>query len=113
VSLGARDEEMPRSWTELRAYMDRMYASDVLAVGADARALASGVLKPPFGPLSTPLSALNRRIAIGTMPPAIRDAYGFAWTAADERRLAFAGRWIRRVRHVLPPQVALWRQARG
>src|SRR6266852_9939357 len=59
-----------------------------------------------------PLLALARLPTVGLLPPAIRDAYGFEWTARQERRLAMLSAVVR---HALPrasPVLRHWPAAR-
>jgi uncharacterized protein (DUF2236 family) len=51
-------------------------------------------------------------LTIGSLPPSIREAYGFEWRARDER--AFA-RWmalLRTLLRALPPPARQWPMAR-
>lgn len=112
VALGARDEEVPRTWSALNAYLTQMYASGSIAVGAAARELASAVLRPPLSSLIAPITGLNRLVTIGTLPPHVREQYGIVWSERDERRLASAFRMLAAVRRRLPDRVAYWPEAR-
>jgi uncharacterized protein (DUF2236 family) len=110
-ALGAR-EGAPRSWADLRSYLDRMYSSGEIVVGKEARALAAAVLRPPFAPLVAPAARVNWLLTVGLLPPSIRAQYGFTWTPSDERALE---RWtviIRGIRRWLPDAVALWPESR-
>jgi uncharacterized protein (DUF2236 family) len=96
----------------MRAYLDRMYASNALAVGTQGRQLASAVLSPSGGCLVAPATWINRVVTIGLLPPSIREQYGLTWTDRDARlctrllsSLRFGRRW-------LPAAVALWPEAR-
>jgi uncharacterized protein (DUF2236 family) len=112
VALGARDADVPRTWSALRAYLDAMYASAHIVVGRQARGLASAVLRPAVPLAITPVTAANRLITIGLLPDPIRRQYGFSWSQARERRLHRALGLIRRVRRAAPAAVALWPEAR-
>jgi uncharacterized protein (DUF2236 family) len=112
IDLGAREREVPRTWNALRAYLDRMYASGSIAVSAQARALASAVLAPPFAPFVAPAAWINRLVTVGMLPERIRAEYGFRWTAADERACASATALIRGIRRVMPAAIALWPEAK-
>jgi uncharacterized protein (DUF2236 family) len=112
IALGARAADVPRTWAALNAYVAGVYASGVLAVGSDARVLAGAVLAPPLPGLFDPAAAFARRLALGTLPDTIRQAYGYGWTAHDARRFARAERWLRRARRAMPAVVALWPEAR-
>jgi uncharacterized protein (DUF2236 family) len=112
IALGAREHEVPRSSAALGAYLDRMYASESIAVGAQARALASAVLAPPFAPLVAPVTWMNRLVTIGLLPGRIRTEYGFGWTAGQQRALARALTAVRLARRVTPAALALWPEAK-
>jgi uncharacterized protein (DUF2236 family) len=110
-ALGVRDGE-PRSWRDVRQYVDRMYATGQIAVSRDARELAEAVLAPPFSWALAPATHVNRLFTIGLLPAFLREQYGFAWTAADERALERWTRFLRATRPWLPDRAALWREAR-
>lgn len=109
IELGARDEEVPRSWVGVLEYLDRTYASGAIAVSAQARDLAHAVVSPPA---IAPLAASTRVLTIGLLPPHIRSAYGFDWSARDEQRLDRTCKRLRAIRRILPQPIALWPEAR-
>lgn len=110
-ALGVR-QGVPDTWRALRDYLDRMYASGSIAVGRDARALARGVLAPPLSGLVAPARRINRLFTVGTLPPPLREQYGFAWTPRDARALDRTIRVLRAARRVAPDVLALWPEAR-
>lgn len=112
IDLGARPEEVPRSWAATGDYLARMYASGAIAVSAQARELAAAVLAPPLAWAAGPLASMNRLVTLGLLPGPIRDQYGLTWDARDEVRLARSMRGLRAVRRVLPRRVAWWPEAR-
>ena len=112
VALGADGLAVPHSWAALVSYLNATYASGTIAVGPQARELASAVLAPPFAPFVAPVAWINRVISVGLLPPAIRAQYGFSWTAADQRLFARLCGAIRHTRQVLPTTVAWWPEAR-
>jgi uncharacterized protein (DUF2236 family) len=112
IALGARDAETPRRWRELRSYMSRQLASPEIAVGPQARALAAAVLAPPIRALLWPGLAVNRLVAVGTLPARIREEYGFAWTPRDARRLARVIRVVRASRRLPLSLLWQWPEAR-
>jgi uncharacterized protein (DUF2236 family) len=113
IDLGARDRDVPRTWRDLQLYLDRMYASGSIAVSAQARALASSVLTPPFAPLVAPAAWMNRLVTIGLLPQGVRREYGFAWSAGRERSLTRVTGLVRILRGLTPPAIAYWPEARG
>lgn len=111
-ALGVREGE-PRSWRELRAYMDRMYESGQIRVGTQARQLATEVLRPSFTWALAPAARVNWLCTVGWLPPSIRQEYGFRWSARDERALERWTRAIRGIRPWIPATLATWRNARS
>ncbi len=71
VALMARSDEVPRTWAEARAYLDRMYGSGTLEVTEQARALARAVLSPPAATawIAGPATWTNRIVTLGMLPP--------------------------------------------
>lgn len=112
VALGGDPHRAPLTWSALRQYVGDVYRSGVLAVGEDARGIAAAVLAPRVGGLPLPGVSIHRLITIGLLPSPIRDAYGFAWNHAHERRLQRALRALRVARRVMPDLLARWRDAR-
>jgi uncharacterized protein (DUF2236 family) len=112
-ALGAHPDALPRTWRGLRAYLDAQYASGRIAVGHEAHTLAASLLSPVGGPIGraivTPLVSL---LAVGSLPPAIRQQYGFAWSAGRQRRFDTVMSVVRRIRSVLPGSLATWRISR-
>ena len=112
VELGAKQGGVPRSWRGLREYIECMYASGQITVGAQARELAGTILYPPFGILGAPAACLNRLLTFKTLPPAVLRQYGFHRTTQNERALALLVPSLRMLRHIVPDTVASWRAAR-
>lgn len=112
LALGVRDAEVPRTWADLEAYLTREYASGRIAVGRDARLIATAVLFPPLRVVSGPFAWLSRLITLGLLPPAIREQYGYAWNAKRDRELGRTLAWLRRARSVAPRFLAWWPDAR-
>lgn len=112
VALNARAGEVPCSWDALQKYLDRMYASGQITVSAQARELAAAILSPPFGPLGTPGTAMNRLLTLGTLPAGVRSQYGFERRRRDDRALELVVHGLRRLRRPLPDRLAKWKPAR-
>lgn len=112
ILLGAASDEVPRTWADLQAFMAAQIADGVVSVGADARTLAPAILRPPVGRLVWPLPAMGELVTVGSLPPAIRDGYGFTWTDARERRFQRALATVRRLRAMAPDAMARWPEAR-
>jgi len=114
VALGASPHEVPRSWRELRAYLDRRYASGEIVVGREAL-MVSGALLCPIRQawerqIITPTLTL---LAAGLLPDHVRAQYGFKWNAVRAARFGRMMSLVRRVRRVLPGFIALWKRARS
>jgi uncharacterized protein (DUF2236 family) len=113
IELGARADQVPRTWAENAAYVERMSRSGTIAVGAQARELAALVLSPPFARLAGPATWTNRLITVGLLSNDMRRQFGLVWSErhADwmPRILAF----LRSARRVMPSTVALWPEAQG
>ena len=110
--LGMPADWLPRDSSQLDAYMRAMLANGTLSVNDTSRALARAVLYPDHWRLAWPLLRAMQVLTIGSLPPSIRDAYGFEWGARDQRALA---RWtsvVRTLVRLLPPVARVWPLAR-
>jgi uncharacterized protein (DUF2236 family) len=110
--IGLPEAACPRDTAALAAYFEALRASGALAVGETAKRLAAAILRPPFAWVARPLASLHRDLSVGTLPPWLRETYGFAWGAADERRLREATDRVRRIRAHAPEALARWPEAR-
>lgn len=110
--LGMPAGWLPRDASELDAYMRNTLDSGRLVVTGTSRALAHAVLYPPRWRVAWPAFRPMQLLTIGSLPPAIREAYGFAWGTREERALA---RWTWALRLLLrlsPSVVREWPIAR-
>jgi uncharacterized protein (DUF2236 family) len=110
--LGMPAGWLPRHSVALDAYLRGMLAGDTLVVTDTSRALARALLYPPGWRVAWPAFRVMQLLTIGTLPPAIRQAYRFEWRARDERALA---RWtavLRMSRRMLPGVAREWPIAR-
>jgi uncharacterized protein (DUF2236 family) len=112
VILGARSADVPRTWRQVQDYLNAQLASGRVTVGADARALAPAILRPPFGRFVWPLQRAGELLTVGSLPSAIRDAYGFTWNDARQRRHERVLATLRAVRARTPDLIARWPEAR-
>jgi uncharacterized protein (DUF2236 family) len=112
IALGATDDDVPRSWAALRAYLDREYASGSIEVGRQARDVAAALLSPVPGLAAGPVTALAKLLAAGLLPVEIRREYGFAWSDRREQLFRVGLRVFRGARRVLPRRITWWPQAR-
>jgi uncharacterized protein (DUF2236 family) len=103
---------LPRDSAQLATYMGEMLAGGRLVVTDTSRAVARAVLYPPKWYAAWPAFRAMQLLTIGSLPPSIRQAYGFEWRARDAR--AFA-RWTALLRtsvRLMPPVAREWPMAR-
>jgi len=112
LALAAREEEVPRTWKDLRCYLEGMYASRAIAVGTQGRELAGAVLSPSGGWLVAPATWINRTITVGLLPLQVREQYGMTWAPRQDRTVARLIAFLRTTRRVLPDAIALWPESR-
>jgi uncharacterized protein (DUF2236 family) len=108
---------MPAGWlpsdsAQLDTYMRDMLASSNIVVTDTSRALARAVLYPPRWRIVWPAFRVLQLLTIGTLPPAIREAYGFEWRARDARAFVRWTTMVRTVVRLLPPVAREWPVAR-
>jgi uncharacterized protein (DUF2236 family) len=112
VVLGASPDGVPRTWLQLQDFIAEQIESGAVTVGADARALGPSILRPAFGWLLWPLQSAGELVTIGSLPPAIRNGYGFTWNAGRERRRQRVIATLRALRPLTPDLFARWPEAR-
>lgn len=103
---------LPRTGADLDAYMREMLDGGSLAITERTRALAHAALFPPRWQLLWPAFRPVQLMTIGLLPPAIRDAYGFSWTAREARALV---RWttvLRLLLRAIPAFIRHWPASR-
>ena len=111
--LGMPAGWLPRDTAQLDAYMQEMLSSGRLAVTDTSRALAHAVLYPPQWYLAWPAFRAVQLMTIGSLPPSIRQAYGFEWRARDARAFARWTAFLRMSLRLLPPLAREWPAARA
>jgi uncharacterized protein (DUF2236 family) len=92
--------------------MREMLAGGRIAVTDTSRALARAVLYPPQWHAGWPAFRAMQLVTIGSLPPSIRQAYGFEWRARDERAFARWTALLRTSRRLLPALAREWPMAR-
>ena len=110
--LGTPDGWLPRESAQLETYMREMLDGGGLVVTDTSRALAHALLYPPQWYLAWPAFRAMQLITIGTLPPSIREAYGFKWCPRDQRALSRWSILLRISRRLLPPIAREWPIAR-
>ena len=88
-AFGCPRSEQPATLADFEAYWDEQVRT--IDVTDTARRLAADILRPklPLGlhwPL-WPVIATFRLVTVGTLPEPVRTRFGYAWTAARQRRL--------------------------
>jgi uncharacterized protein (DUF2236 family) len=111
-AFGIPRGQLPRSFSELRRYMDAMYDSGQIAVTDVAKTLALAIVYPPAPALAGPLLAPMRLTTIGLLPPTIREGYGFHWDGRAEARLRLSAGLARHALPLLPGFARYWPAAR-
>jgi uncharacterized protein (DUF2236 family) len=110
--LGMPAGWLPRDSTQLDTYMREMLEGGSLVVTGTSRALARAVLYPPKWRVAWPAFRAMQLLTIGSLPPSIRLAYGFKWSAGDERALARWTTLLRTSLRLLPRLAREWPMAR-
>jgi len=97
-------ELIPATVPELRAYLQGVYGSGILRVNDSARRIADLFRDPPKEAEWRPVLKGVSRLAFGTLPPVLREAYGFP--LGDVRRAAMRATFAaaRLLRPALPPR---------
>ena len=110
--LGIPAGLLPRDSAHVDAYVHGMMDGRRLDVSQRSRRLARAILFPPGWRLLWPAFRPWQLMTIGTLPAAIRDAYGFTWTARDARALARWAAALRLLRRASPAFLREWPAAR-
>jgi uncharacterized protein (DUF2236 family) len=110
--LGMPAGWLPRDSAQLDTYIRTMLEGDTLVVTETSRALAQALLYPPHWYLAWPAFRAMQLITIGSLPPAIREAYGFMWRPRDARALSRWTMLLRTARWLLPRVAREWPIAR-
>jgi len=113
ASLGTALEVPPELWPANRAAFADYWqdATGRLAVDDTIRAQADALWRAEKAPRWVrPLMPLNRFVTADLLPPAVREAYGMAWTTRDQRRADLLWSVVRVVYPRLPLRVRTWPQ---
>lgn len=113
--LGIKSAHMPAAFDDVAGYVDEMVHDRLSANPTTAEVLASLELRevaaPPHFPtaLWTAMKPLGRTVlrdfTVGTLPAALRERMGLAWTAADERRLDRLRTLVRTASRAIPDRL--------
>jgi uncharacterized protein (DUF2236 family) len=110
--LGMPSGWLPRDSVQLANYMREMLAGGSIVVTDTSRALARALLYPPRWYVAWPAFRPMQLLAIGSLPPSIREAYGFEWRRREARALARWAALLRASSRLLPPLAREWPMAR-
>jgi uncharacterized protein (DUF2236 family) len=112
AALGIPPGRLPRAERELREYLDAMLAGGAIAVTDTARRLSREIIRPPAPALVRPALWVAALPAIGLLPAAIREAYGFTWSGGRARALRVLAAATRGGLPLAPPALRYWAMAR-
>jgi uncharacterized protein (DUF2236 family) len=110
--LGMPAGWLPQDSAQLDSYMREMLAGGSIVVTDTSRAVARAVLYPPKWYVAWPAFRAMQLLTIGSLPPSIRQAYGFEWHARDVRAFARWTALLRTSLRLLPPVAREWPMAR-
>ena len=110
--LGMPAGWLPRDSAQLDTYMGEMLASGSIVVTDTSRSLARSLLYPPQWYAVWPVFRAMQLLTIGSLPPSIRQAYGFEWRARDVRAFARWTALLRTSLRLLPPFAREWPMAK-
>ncbi len=108
VLFGLAWEDSPATWADFVDYWEHMVTTDALHVVPEARDLAIDiVMHPPVPAALRPAVEVVNQVTIGSLPPTVREQYGFSWDPIRALALATGRETVKRlVRPVLPPPLA-------
>jgi uncharacterized protein (DUF2236 family) len=109
LAFGIPRRLLPERYAGYRAALHETLASDLLAVGPEARALAAAVLRPKLPLLPAAVWEPAVRLTTALLPPRLREAYGLRLGARERlesalwtRSQRLTWRFVPRARRALP-----------
>lgn len=111
--LGIPIGSLPRTMAQLSTYMEQMYASGEIAISDIARQLARDVVAPPVPRPLRPFVWLLQLPAVGLLPQAIRESYGFSWGPVKGTVLRSSAAALRTFLYLAPSVLRHWPRARA
>lgn len=105
--LGIPQDRFPTTLRDFESYLHDMLESG-LRIDDRALGLAKLVLRPPTRLLPGPAMIPMEVITAGLLPPVLRESYGLAWGAGQQRAYRFAVRTLPRVVAMTPPVFRVW-----
>ena len=97
-------ERIPSTVTSLEDYVTEMVGSGELVVTDAARRVAGLFFDPPRDAQWRPVLRAVARLAIGTLPEAVREGYGFPSGTGNRASVRATLAGLRTVRPLLPPK---------
>ena len=95
--FGVPERVLPPTLADFRVYQRDLIESDVLSVGADARAIAETVLQPPVPAALRPAVRTLALLNVGLLPEPLRERYGLGFGRRERALLAASDRVARRL----------------
>ena len=106
--LGIPRDRFPLTLRDFDAYLEEMITSGPVQVDQRARDLAKLVLRPRLRLLPGPAMIPFEVVTAGLLPAALRDQYGLAWGAGQQRAYRLAVRTVPRLVALTPPLLRVW-----
>jgi uncharacterized protein (DUF2236 family) len=100
--LGVPRDRIPPTIEGLRAWLGDVERSGILQVSEASQQVAALFRDPPREAEWRPVLGVVAQLAFGTLPPALRSAYGIEWTAGRATALRTSALAIRAIRPLLP-----------
>jgi uncharacterized protein (DUF2236 family) len=101
--FGIPQHVLPQSWTDFAADTERMWRSDVLSVGDEARAIAGAILSGAGTWL--PIPSWYRALTARLLPARLRQEFGLAYGELEQRKTERALTVLRQLYPWLPGQL--------
>lgn len=112
LELGAIDADIPRTWTNMQAYIARMLASGAITIGPQAHELSRALLWSSLARFVPGAGWLNRAFTVALLPPRVREEYGLTLTPTQLTLLRRVATIIKRARVLTPRRLATWAASR-
>lgn len=110
--LGIPCGYLPKTVAELREYIEQMVARGEITVTETARNLAREIFLPLVRWPGRAIMSLLYLPTIGSLPPLIRDAYGFPWNSWHLAGMLLSAKLVRALLPLAPPLFRRWPAAR-
>ena len=106
--LGVPRDRFPPTYADFIDYLQSMLSSGTVRVDARARELARHVLRPRLRLIPGGAMIPFEIVTTGLLPPALREQYGLAWGAREERFYRLVVKALPRLIAVTPPILRVW-----